>query len=166
MTALAKFRSPIGVLTVEASDDGVCGLRFGGGERNRPPIGERTRHNLEAAIQALGDYFAGRAPRLPPLDLRGSPFRERVWRELLEIPYGEVRTYGEIAARLGCHGAARAVGGANHHNPIAILVPCHRVVQRGGRLGGYGGGADLKRWLLAHEAAHVPALRPPPAGRR
>jgi methylated-DNA-[protein]-cysteine S-methyltransferase len=71
-----------------------------------------------------------------------------------------VRSYGEIAEALGCPGAARAVGGANHQNPVAILIPCHRVVQAGGRLGGYGGGPEVKRWLLAHEAAHAPALRP------
>jgi methylated-DNA-[protein]-cysteine S-methyltransferase len=119
----------------------------------------RARSHLEAAEQALRDYFAGRPPRLPPLDLRGSPFQRAVWAALLDIPWGEVRTYGEIALALGRAGGARAVGGANHENPVAILVPCHRVVQVGGRLGGYAGGLDLKRWLLAHEAAHAPALR-------
>lgn len=159
MTALARFRSPIGTLLVEASDDGVCGIRFGGAERSRPPISAMTRHHLEAALAALGDYFQGQEPRLPPLDLRGTPFQERVWRELVAIPYGEVRTYGEVAARLGRPGAGRAVGGANHANPVPVLVPCHRVVASGGRLGGYGGGLDVKAWLLAHEAAHAPALR-------
>ena len=160
MTAVAKFRSPVGMLTVEASDAGVCGIRFGGGERPRPPITARTRENLEGAIRALADYFEGRPPRLPPLDLRGTPFRREVWRELAAIPWGEVRTYGEVASRMGRPGAARAVGGANHHNPVAILVPCHRVVASGGRLGGYAGGVDVKAKLLAHEAAHAPALRP------
>ncbi len=159
MTAVAKFRSPVGLLTVEASDRGVCGIRFGGGERPRPPITARTRDNLEGALRALADYFAGRPPSLPPLDLRGTPFRERVWRELVDIPWGEVRTYGEVARKVGRPGAARAIGGANHHNPIAILVPCHRVVASGGRLGGYAGGVDVKAKLLAHEAAHAPALR-------
>lgn len=161
MTALARFRSPVGTLTVEASEAGVCAVRFGGGERARPPIGALAHGHVEAALRALTDYFAGRRPELPALDLRGSPFQRRVWGELLRIPYGEVRTYGEIAARLGRPGAARAVGAANGRNPVAILVPCHRVVQHGGRLGGYGGGVEVKRWLLAHEAAHVPALRPP-----
>jgi methylated-DNA-[protein]-cysteine S-methyltransferase len=160
MTALAKFRSPVGTLTVEASDEGVCGIRFGGGERPRPPITARTRENLEAALRALSDYFGGRPPRLPPLDLRGTPFRLSVWRELVAIPWGDVRTYGEVARRLGRPAAARAVGGANHHNPVAILVPCHRVVAGGGRLGGYAGGVAVKAKLLAHEAAHAPALRP------
>jgi methylated-DNA-[protein]-cysteine S-methyltransferase len=161
VTALARYRFPLGTLTVEASDAGVCGIRFGGGERARPPIGALAHGHVQSALRALEEYFAGRQPDLPVLDLRGSPFQRLVWAELLRIPYGEVRTYGEIAASLGRPGAARAVGGANHCNPVAILVPCHRVVQRGGQLGGYGGGVDVKRWLLAHEAAHAPALRPP-----
>jgi len=158
MTALARYRSPIGVLTVEANDAGVCGIRFGGGERARPPISARTRENLESGMRALRDYFAGRRAAPPPLDLDGTAFQRRVWKELLAIPWGEVRTYGEIAARLGLPGGARAVGGANHHNPVPILVPCHRVVASGGRLGGYGGGLEAKRWLLAHESGHGPAL--------
>jgi methylated-DNA-[protein]-cysteine S-methyltransferase len=160
LTALARFRSPVGTVLVEASDQGVCGVRFGGGERGRPPITARTRENLEAGLQALRDYFAGLPPRLPTLDLRGTEFQRRVWKELLAIPSGEVRTYGEVARRLSLPGGARAVGGANHRNPVAILVPCHRVVAAGGGLGGYGGGLEVKAWLLAHEAGHAPALRP------
>ncbi len=101
MTALARFRSPVGTLAVEASEAGVCAVRFGGGERARPPIGALAHGHVEAALRALEDYFAGRRPELPALDLRGSPFQKRVWGELLRIPYGEVRTYGEIAAILG-----------------------------------------------------------------
>ena len=111
-----------------------------------------------ACLEAL--EIAGRAPRLPPLVLRGTAFELAVWRSLLAIPFGETRTYGELAATLKRPGAARAVGQANHANPIPILVPCHRVVQAGGGLGGYGGGVAVKRWLLAHEAQHVPWLRP------
>jgi methylated-DNA-[protein]-cysteine S-methyltransferase len=159
MTALARYRSPVGVLTVEASDQGICGVRFGGGGRSRPPISARTRENLESGLAALSEYFSGRRPALPPLDLSGTAFQRRVWEELLAIPWGEVRTYGEIAARLGRPGAARAVGGANHRNPVPILVPCHRVVATGGHLGGYGAGLGVKRWLLAHESGHAPALR-------
>jgi methylated-DNA-[protein]-cysteine S-methyltransferase len=159
MTARLRFRSPIGSLTVEASDDGVFGVSFGERGASRAGVSAKARAYLDSAEEALRSYFAGRPPRLPPLDLRGSPFQKAVWGALLEIPWGETRTYGEIAAALGRAGGARAVGGANHENPVAILVPCHRVVQVSGRLGGYGGGVEVKRWLLAHEAGHGPALR-------
>ncbi len=160
VTALARFRSPLGPLVVEATDEGICGVRFGGSERPRAAISAASRRHLEDALAALADYFAGRPPRLPALAAGGTPFQRRVWRELLAIPFGELRTYGELAARVGCPGGARAVGGANQANPIAVLVPCHRVVASGGRLGGYAGGREAKRWLLAHEAAHSAALRP------
>ncbi len=160
MTARLRIRSPVGVLCVEASDQGVFGLSFADRGPARAGVSARARAHLEAAEEALASYFAGQPPRLPVLDLRGTPFQLAVWSALREIPWGEVRTYGEIAAALGRAGGARAVGAANGRNPVAILVPCHRVVQAGGRLGGYGGGVEVKRWLLAHEAAHGPALRP------
>ena len=160
MTARARYRAPFGWLTIEASDQGVFGLTFGERGPTSPGVSSLARGHLEAARAALADYFAGRAPTLPALDLRGSPFQLRVWRALLAIPFGDQTTYGELALTLGCPGAARAVGSANGKNPVAILVPCHRVVAAGGRLGGYGGGLDTKRWLLAHEASHGPVLRP------
>jgi methylated-DNA-[protein]-cysteine S-methyltransferase len=150
----------VGVLSVEAGDAGLIGVSFLDRGPSRAGLSAKARAHVDAAREALADYFAGRPPRLPEMDLHGSPFQLAVWRALVAIPWGEVRTYGEIARLLGCAGGARAVGGANHDNPVAILVPCHRVVQVGGRLGGYGGGLDVKRWLLAHEAAHAPALRP------
>lgn len=160
MTALVHYRSPVGALSVEATDEGVCAVAFAGGAKARTPIGGPAQQHVEAALAALREYFAGRAPRLPPLVLRGTDWELAVWRALLAIPFGETRTYGELAAVLRRPGAARAVGQANHKNPVAILVPCHRVVAAGGGLGGYGGGVEVKRWLLAHEAAHVPLLRP------
>lgn len=161
MTARLRFRSPLGPLTVEAGDEGVFGLSFGAAGPPQAAVTARARAHLVAAEEALTDYFAGRPPQLPTLDLRGSEFQRRVWTALLHIPWGEVRTYGEIGREIGLPGGARAVGGANHENPVAILVPCHRVVATGGGLGGYGGGVEKKRWLLAHEAAHAPALRRP-----
>lgn len=160
MTARLRLRTPVGIVSVEASDRGVFGLSFGDRGPSRPGPSARARAHLDAAAEALQNYFAGQPPRSPVLDLRGTPFQLAVWSALLEIPWGEVRTYGEIARSLGREGGARAVGGANHENPVAILVPCHRVVQASGRLGGYAAGLDVKRWLLAHEAAHAPALRP------
>jgi methylated-DNA-[protein]-cysteine S-methyltransferase len=161
MTARARYRSPLGVLAVEATDAGIFGLSFSDRGPARAAVSARARAHLDDAIAALDAYFAGRPPRLPALDLRGSPFQVAVWQALQRIPWGEVRTYGDVARLLGRAGSARAVGGANHENPIAILVPCHRVVQASGKLGGYAAGLDAKRWLLAHEAAHAPALRPP-----
>ncbi len=163
MTALARYRSPVGTLSVEATDDGVCSVRFGGRDGVRPPISKKTRDNLEAGLRALADYFAGRPPLLPRLDLHGTEHQRIVWDALLGVPWGETITYGELAERLGSRGA-RAVGSANAQNPVAILVPCHRVVAAGGRLGGYAGGVEVKQWLLAHEAAHGPVLRPPRRG--
>jgi len=160
MTARARYRSPVGTLTLEVEDTGLRSLRFGAQGTPRPPVTSAEDTVLEATRRALREYFAGKAPRLPPLDLRGSEFQRAVWRALLEIPWGETRGYGEIAARIARPGAARAVGGANHENPVVILVPCHRVVAAGGALGGYAGGLEKKRWLLAHEASHGPLLRP------
>jgi methylated-DNA-[protein]-cysteine S-methyltransferase len=159
VSARLRYRSPLGPLVVEASDAGVFGLAFGDRGGSRPGPSARARAHLDAAAAALDAYFAGRTPEVPPLDLRGTPFQLEVWAALRDIPWGEVRTYGDVAAALGRTGAARAVGGANHENPVAILVPCHRVVRASGRLGGYAGGLDAKRWLLAHETAHAPALR-------
>ncbi len=159
MTARVRYRSPIGVLAVETSDAGVFGLSFGDHGPARAAVSARARAHLDTAVEALDAYFAGRPPRLPHLDLQGTPFQLAVWDALRAIPWGEVRTYGEIAALLGREGGARAVGFASGQNPVAILVPCHRVVAAGGRLGGYGGGTELKGWLLAHEAAHAPVFR-------
>ncbi len=159
MTARVRYRSPLGVLAVEASDAGVFGLTFGESGPARPGVSARARAHLDAAVEALDAYFAGRPPRIPHLDVHGTPFQRAVWEAIAAIPWGEVRTYGEIARLLGREGGARAVGFANGQNPVAILVPCHRVVAAGGRLGGYAGGVEVKRGLLAHEAAHAPALR-------
>jgi methylated-DNA-[protein]-cysteine S-methyltransferase len=159
MTARLRWRSPIGPLTIEAGEEGVLGISFGDRGPSKAGLSSRVRAHLDAAEAALADYFDGRPPALPTLDLRGSAFQRQVWAALVAIPWAETRSYGEIAAALGMPGGARAVGGANHDNPVAILVPCHRVVQVSGRLGGYAGGLDVKRWLLAHEAAHAPVLR-------
>jgi methylated-DNA-[protein]-cysteine S-methyltransferase len=165
MTAIAPFRSPLGPVAVEVTDAGLCGVSLGARARPRPAVTQASREHLDAAVAALTDYFAGKAPVLPRLDLRGSAFDRMVWQGLLAIPFGETRTYGELAAALGVPTAARAVGAANGRNPIWILVPCHRVVAAGGGLGGYAGGLDAKRWLLAHEAGHAPCLRPSTSSR-
>jgi O-6-methylguanine DNA methyltransferase len=107
---------------------------------------------LRQAVDELRRYFAGeRVQFVCPLDLRGTPFQLSVWRELCRIPYGEARSYGEIAGAIGRPGASRAVGAANGANPVAIIVPCHRVIGSNGTLTGYGGGLPSKSWLLSLE---------------
>jgi len=108
---------------------------------------------LRRAAAQLAEYFAGaRRDFDVPLAPRGTGFQQRVWRELAKIPYGQTRSYGELARSLGRPTASRAVGAANGRNPISILVPCHRVVAGTGALTGYAGGLAAKRWLLEHEA--------------
>jgi methylated-DNA-[protein]-cysteine S-methyltransferase len=118
---------------------------------------EHDPARAEAAAMQFREYFAGTRTafdlRLSP---HGSEFQRRVWDALYEIPAGHTRTYGEIARRIGQPSASRAVGMANHHNPLVIVVPCHRVVGADGTLTGYGGGLDRKRWLLEHETSSLP----------
>jgi methylated-DNA-[protein]-cysteine S-methyltransferase len=140
--------SPIGPLQVSVADDGaLTGIAFGAGEVSDDP-------RFELAVAQLNEYFAGERTTFD-LALRpevGSDFERSVWRELMDIPYGETASYGEIAARIGHPGKARAVGRANGRNPIAIVCPCHRVIGSDGSLTGYGGGLDKKRTLLDLEA--------------
>jgi O-6-methylguanine DNA methyltransferase len=111
---------------------------------------EKTRRYA----REMEEYFAGKRREFSfPLDLRGTDFQKRCWEALLGIPYGETKSYAEIARAVGRPGAFRAVGQANHRNPVAIVVPCHRVITSQGGLGGYGGGLEVKRHLLRLEGA-------------
>lgn len=115
---------------------------------------------VKEALRQLTAYFAGRLTRFDlPLAIKGSDFQKRVWRALLDIPYGETRSYGELARAIGMPSSVRAVGAANGRNPIAIVVPCHRVIGANGKLVGYGGGLPMKQMLLALEAEHAERLR-------
>ena len=143
--------SPLGPLTLVASEDGLSTVCFGSGGST-----STTDPLLSAAATQLEEYFAARRRAFDlPLDLRGTQFQLRAWRALAAIPYGTTVSYGEQARRLGVPRAARAVGAANGSNPLAIVLPCHRVVGASGALTGYGGGLEAKRWLLAHEADAV-----------
>lgn len=111
---------------------------------------------LREAARQLKEYGAGKRQSFDvPVHLEGTAFQVRVWNALAAIPYGEVRTYGEVAAAIGRPGASRAVGQANHNNPVAPIIPCHRVVAAGGGLGGYGGGLSLKRQMLDLEGVQL-----------
>ena len=108
---------------------------------------------IRETARQLEEYFKGERTRFDiPLDLRGTPFQLKVWQALREIPYGETRSYGELASAVGKPTASRAVGGANGHNPVGIIVPCHRVIAASGGLGGFGCGLDYKRKLLDLES--------------
>ena len=158
--AVARFPSPLGLLTLTASDTALTGVHFPHSPRV-PPLhvverGPRAEDLssavLDRARQQLDEYFAGARTAFDlPLDPTGSAFERRVWDALRAIPYGTTVSYGELARRLGDVRTTRAVGAANGKNPIPIIVPCHRVVGSRGELTGYGGGLDRKRWLLEHE---------------
>lgn len=146
--------SPIGDLTLVAQDGALTGLSMGSQNRTADAarLGERNDSGLAEAAAQLSEYFAGERTDFDlPLRLHGDDFQQRVWALLREIPYGETRSYGDLARALGDLGLSRAVGAANHANPVAIVVPCHRVIGADGSLVGYGGGLDRKRFLLALE---------------
>lgn len=138
--------SPVGRLTLCADDDALLSLRFGGGG------GDMRNAIIEKTLSELEEYFEGRRKSFDiPLRPEGTEFRLRVWDALCAIPYGETKSYGAIAAAVGSPKAARAVGMANNGNPIAIIIPCHRVIGADGSLTGYAGGLEIKKYLLELE---------------
>jgi methylated-DNA-[protein]-cysteine S-methyltransferase len=146
--------SPYGPLTLVADDGVLCGL-YMTGQRHRPPeesFGLRDDTLFGEAQEQLKAYFAGELEEFTvALRLTGTPFQRTVWDQLRRIPYGETRTYGQLAGILGAPAASRAVGLANGRNPIGIIIPCHRVIGANGGLTGYGGGLERKRRLLDFE---------------
>jgi methylated-DNA-[protein]-cysteine S-methyltransferase len=152
------FESPIGDLTLVAREGVLGGVYFPAHSHSpdAATFGQRVASGFEAAIEQLGQYFAGERIQFDlPLGPQGSEFQLRVWNLLRAIPYGETRSYGQLAAELGNPRLAREVGGANARNPISIIVPCHRVVGADGRLVGYAGGLERKQFLLDLEARTV-----------
>ena len=148
--------TPLGALFIAGTTQGLTHVEFQDGERPlRPqPEWQEDRGVLDEARRQLRAYFEGRRQRFTlSVAPEGTPFQQRVWRELQAIPWGTTTTYREIAERLGQPAAVRAVGHANGRNPIAIVIPCHRVVGANGRLTGYAGGVATKRRLLQHEGA-------------
>jgi methylated-DNA-[protein]-cysteine S-methyltransferase len=161
------FESPIGPLTAGERAGRVCLLHFGADGPEIDPLLERwypgeprVRRRLPAVGAALDRYFAGEIGALDaiPAELNGTPFQKSVWQALRRIPAGTTISYSELAKRIGEPSAVRAVGSANGANPVAVIVPCHRVIGSDGSLTGYGGGLDRKRWLLAHEGMTSPTL--------
>ena len=143
--------TPIGMLTLRSNGEALCAVEFGGDglRMDDAPV-------LLQAERELAEYFAGRRRAFSvPLCMQGTPFRMEVWRALTEISYGETVSYGEIARKIGRPKASRAVGMANHVNKLPIFVPCHRVLGTNGRLTGYAGGLETKKFLLELEGIHV-----------
>jgi O-6-methylguanine DNA methyltransferase len=156
----SRMKSVIGPLWIAVSDKGLMFIDWG--SREFPPAGfggnirwVTSEEKTEAVRKELAEYFEGRRTEFTvPLDLRtGTAFQRQCWEILTQIPFGETRSYLEVAKAAGRPGASRAVGQANHHNPIPIIIPCHRVINTNGGRGGYGGGLDLKERLLALEGA-------------
>lgn len=144
------YHFPIGEIMIAEEEGAITEISFAqelpkGAERRETPLIKRCQEELE-------EYFAGRRLTFDlPLAPKGTVFQQSVWRALESIPYGEVRSYGDIARQIGNPKACRAIGGANNRNPIAIVIPCHRVIGADGRLVGYGGGLDKKEMLLSLE---------------
>lgn len=172
MLYYTQYNSPVGQLTLAGDGEALTGLwldgqkYFGAGldAAAQPAPGLPV---FAAAAEWLDRYFAGQRPEIASLSLApaGSEFRRAVWQVLCEIPYGQVATYAQVAARtarrLGRKTSPRAIGGAVGRNPISIIVPCHRVVGSGGSLTGYAGGLERKRWLLELEGALMPGTAAP-----
>jgi O-6-methylguanine DNA methyltransferase len=166
MESLFFFRtpSPVGPLFLAASAKGLVRLEF---EARMMKMDPKTiqlcesKQALAPYLRELDEYFSGERHEFSmPLDLRGTPFQLACWHALIAIPYGETRTYADIARAIGHPHAFRAVGMSNNRNPIAIVVPCHRVIASGGSLCGYGGGLDVKRKLLDLERTRVHPCHP------
>jgi methylated-DNA-[protein]-cysteine S-methyltransferase len=171
--AVETVATPVGAIQIHCSDSGIKELKiswnlrsgqlgknrkdrsFGAADESKNSANNKRTAAAKIAARAKGEleqYFAGRRQNFSvPLDVEGTLFQKKVWKALREIPYGEVRSYGEIARRVGNPKASRAVGTANGRNPVAIIVPCHRVIAGNGTLGGFGGGLSNKTYLLTLE---------------
>jgi len=166
VVTIDQLESPVGPLTLAEHDGRLCLLHFGrtSGIRqtltrwypdDKPVAGELTKIR-----GTLDRYFQGQIAAIdePDVELNGTPFQQRVWNALRRIPAGSTVSYSQLARQIGAETAVRAVGAANGANPVALVVPCHRVIGANGTLVGYGGGLPRKRWLLAHEGVTTPAL--------
>jgi methylated-DNA-[protein]-cysteine S-methyltransferase len=157
--AYKTFHSPVGKLKLVASDKGLIAVLWENDKPNRVRLGELVKKHshpvLMEAERQLGEYFEGKRRSFSvALDMRGTPFQKNVWEALLAIPFGETRSYRDIAKKLGNPEATRAVGAANGRNPISIIVPCHRVIGLNGKLRGFAGGLETKARLLELEQGH------------
>ena len=162
MTVMTPYQSPFGTLEIEASAEGISAIRWPASSATNEqdpcltidPAGSSEDALLETAKTQLDEYFQGARKGFElPLSLTGTPFQQLVWNALKAIPYGTTASYGAIANAIGRPRAVRAVGRAIGCNPVPLIIPCHRVIGAGGKLTGFSGGLDRKRWLLQRENA-------------
>ena len=140
------YDSPIGILKIAEDDQGITEVSF---QEERGADQKEGSLYLEMTLRQLEEYFAGTRRSFDvPLSLKGTEFQKNVWHALMSISYGKTVSYQDIAAMIGNEKASRAIGNANHHNPVVIIVPCHRVIRADGSIGGYGGGIERKKYLL------------------
>lgn len=161
---LERLKTPLGEIFITSTDGAICNLEFADTEERMQKLLARHFGDIELEpakrgpfAKALEAYFAGEVHAIDglPVKTNGTEYQERAWAALRRIPVGETRSYGEQAKDMGDPNGARAVGLANHLNPVGIVVPCHRVIGADGSLTGYAGGLHRKRWLLEHEAKHT-----------
>jgi AraC family transcriptional regulator of adaptative response/methylated-DNA-[protein]-cysteine methyltransferase len=171
--SFATLATPAGLMMIGATDRGVCFVQFGDDELSLlerlraeyskariEPMREKDHPQFKAWVDAIARHLSGEQPHLDlPLDIRATAFQMKVWKYLQTIPYGEVRSYGEVAGGIGSPTAARAVANACAHNPVAIVIPCHRVIRENGELGGYRWGEPRKRAIIDAERAYKCAAR-------
>ncbi len=163
--ALSQFESPLGPLQLAVTERGLCALELSGDVEamrarlleNRPAARFGGSAGVQYVTERLARYFDGELGALDELevDVSGTPFQQKVWAALRRIPPGVTWSYRQLAIAIGRPGAVRAVGAANGQNPVAIVLPCHRVIAADGSLGGYAGGLERKAWLLRHEGVHL-----------
>lgn len=155
MTFYTTYETPIGTLTLQAGNAGLTGAWFANQVTHPMNAGKRDASHpvLRNAVDELDEYFDGRRKVFSvAIAPEGTPFQQTVWAALGKIPHGQTKNYQELATAIGNQNAMRAVGTANGKNPISIIIPCHRVINKSGALGGYVGGIERKAWLLQHEA--------------
>jgi methylated-DNA-[protein]-cysteine S-methyltransferase len=159
------FTAPFGVLNVVTSDLGVRYVIFENDAHPKPLDALNLQHDdshdvMREVLSQLNEYFSGKRREFElPLDLHGTEFQVAAWKSLARIPFGRTSSYGEQAASIGRPTAVRAIGGANGRNPVAVILPCHRVIGANGSLTGFGGGLEVKKWLLQHEQTVIATMR-------
>jgi methylated-DNA-[protein]-cysteine S-methyltransferase len=154
----AYLETPIGLLMITADQAAILEILFRDDlkQTRRSSDHKQAPRHLNACLKQLEEYFRGKRRQFDLLfDPQGTPFQKKVWNKLLHVPYGKTCSYQDLAVAVGKPKASRAIGGANHRNPIPIIVPCHRVIGANGALTGYGGGLWRKQWLLQHEQKNV-----------